>query len=107
MVGQGQAQLLTDGPVPVDVSLVDGRLQTVQLWVDLQLATQVEGPLERAEGLVGIDGDPGAAVYTFAGGSLASARQDLTRSFVYLGIAAVLFVAVSLLPALVRRGSRA
>ncbi len=41
---------------------------------------------------------PGAAVYTFAGGSLASAQQDLTRTFVYLGIAAVLFVAVSLIP---------
>lgn len=46
---------------------------------------------------------PGAAVYTFAGGSLASARQDLTRSFVYLGVAAVLLVAVSLVPGLIRR----
>lgn len=46
---------------------------------------------------------PGAAVYTFAGGSLASAQQDLTRTFVYLGVAAVLFVAVSLIPGWVRR----
>ncbi len=49
---------------------------------------------------------PGAAVYTFAGGSLASARQDLTRTFVYLGIAAVFFVAVSLIPGWVRRRNR-
>lgn len=46
---------------------------------------------------------PGAAVYTFAGGSLASAQQDLTRTFVYLGIAAVFFVAVSLVPGWIRR----
>ncbi len=36
---------------------------------------------------------PGAAVYTFAGGSLATARENITQTFVYLGIAAaVLFV---------------
>jgi uncharacterized membrane protein YdjX (TVP38/TMEM64 family) len=49
---------------------------------------------------------PGAAVYTFAGGSLASAGQDPTRTFIYLGIAAVLFVLVSLVPGLIRRRSR-
>ena len=49
---------------------------------------------------------PGAAVFTFAGGSLASARQDLTRTFVYLGIAAVFFVVVSLIPGLLRRRAR-
>jgi uncharacterized membrane protein YdjX (TVP38/TMEM64 family) len=48
---------------------------------------------------------PGAAVFTFAGGSLASARQDPTKTFVYLGVAAVLFVAVSLVPGLIRRRS--
>ena len=48
---------------------------------------------------------PGAVVYTFAGGSLASARQDLTQGFVYLGVAAVLLVAVSLVPGLIRRRS--
>ncbi|MEJ7842131.1 MAG: VTT domain-containing protein, partial [Rubrobacter sp.] len=48
----------------------------------------------------------GAAVYTFAGGSLASAQQDLTRTFVYLGIAAVFFVAVSLVPGWIQRRNR-
>jgi uncharacterized membrane protein YdjX (TVP38/TMEM64 family) len=48
---------------------------------------------------------PGAAVYTFAGGSLASAGQDPTRTFVYLGIAAVLIVAVSLIPGWIQRGN--
>jgi uncharacterized membrane protein YdjX (TVP38/TMEM64 family) len=46
---------------------------------------------------------PGAAVYTFAGGSLASAQQDLTRTFVYLGIAAVFFVILSLIPGRLRK----
>lgn len=46
---------------------------------------------------------PGAAVYTFAGGSLANAKQDPTRTFVYLGVAAVLLVAVSFVPAWIRR----
>ncbi len=41
---------------------------------------------------------PGAAVYAFAGGSLASAQKDLTSTFIYLGVAAVLFVGVSLIP---------
>jgi uncharacterized membrane protein YdjX (TVP38/TMEM64 family) len=45
---------------------------------------------------------PGAAVYTFAGGSLASAGQDPTRTFAYLGVAAVFFVAVSLIPGWMR-----
>ena len=49
---------------------------------------------------------PGAAVFTFAGGSLASAQQDLTRTFVYLGIAAVFFVAVSLVPGFIQRRNR-
>ncbi len=40
---------------------------------------------------------PGVSVYTFAGGSLASAREDLTRTFAYLGVAAVFFVLVSLI----------
>ena len=46
---------------------------------------------------------PGAAVYTFAGGSLASAQQNLTRTFIYLGVAAVFFVGVSLIPGWIRR----
>ncbi len=49
---------------------------------------------------------PGAAVYTFAGGSLASAQQDLTRTFIYLGVAAVFFVALSLVPTWLRRRDR-
>ena len=46
---------------------------------------------------------PGAAVYTFAGGSLAAARENLTTTFLYLGIAAVLFVLVSFVPTLIRK----
>ena len=49
---------------------------------------------------------PGAAVFTFAGGSLASARQDPTRTFVYLGIAAVLFVVISLIPGWIQKRNR-
>ena len=45
---------------------------------------------------------PGAAVYTFAGGSLASDRQDLTKTFVYLGVTAVFFIALSLIPGWIR-----
>jgi uncharacterized membrane protein YdjX (TVP38/TMEM64 family) len=41
---------------------------------------------------------PGAAVYAFAGGSLANAREDITTTFVYLGVAAVLFVIISFIP---------
>jgi uncharacterized membrane protein YdjX (TVP38/TMEM64 family) len=49
---------------------------------------------------------PGAAAYTFAGGSLASAGQDPTRTFVYLGVAAVFFVAVSLVPGWIRNRNK-
>ena len=49
---------------------------------------------------------PGVAVYTFAGGSLATARENLTQTFLYLGIAAVLFVLISLIPGWVRKRSR-
>ena len=49
---------------------------------------------------------PGAAAFTFAGGSLASARQDPTRTFVYLGVAAVLFVAISLIPGWIQKRNR-
>lgn len=53
--------------------------------------------------LTGICIVPGVIVYTFAGGSLASAREDLTRTFAYLGVAAVFFVLVSLIPGWLRR----
>lgn len=48
---------------------------------------------------------PGVAVYAFAGGSLGtlSAGGDLTRVLIYLGAAAVIFVALSLLPGAIRR----
>lgn len=49
---------------------------------------------------------PGAAVFTFAGGSLASAEQDLTRTFIYLGVAAVVFVVLSLIPGWIRNRSQ-
>lgn len=41
---------------------------------------------------------PGIAAYTFAGGSLETAQDDLGKAFVYLGISAVFFVLVSLIP---------
>ncbi len=46
---------------------------------------------------------PGVLVYTFAGGSLASANEDLTKTFAYLGVAAVFFVLISLIPGWLRR----
>ncbi len=41
---------------------------------------------------------PGVIVYAFAGGSLATAQDNLTTAFIYLGIAAVFFVIISLIP---------
>ncbi len=49
---------------------------------------------------------PGTIVYTFAGGPLAAAREDLTKSFAYLGVAAVFFVMVSMPPGFLRQRSR-
>ncbi len=49
---------------------------------------------------------PGVAVYTIAGGSLVAARDDRTKSFVYLGVSAVLFVLISLIPGGLRKSSR-
>ena len=46
---------------------------------------------------------PGVAVYTFAGGSLAAAQENLFWTFLYLGIAAVFFVLVSLVPNWIRK----
>ena len=48
---------------------------------------------------------PAVVVYTFAGGSLTTASENLTRTFIYLGIAAVVFVLLSLIPGLIRRRS--
>lgn len=47
---------------------------------------------------------PGVAAYTFAGGSVTSG--DLTRTFVYLGVAAVFFVLLSLIPGWIRKRAR-
>ena len=44
---------------------------------------------------------PGVIAYTFAGGSVTSG--NLTRTFIYLGIAAVFFVLLSLIPGWIRR----
>lgn len=49
---------------------------------------------------------PGVVVYAFAGGSLTTAAEDFTRTFVFLGIAAVFFVALSLIPVLFRRRNK-
>ena len=46
---------------------------------------------------------PGVIVYAFAGGSLAAAEQNLTRTFLYLGVAAVFFVIISLVPGWLRK----
>ena len=50
---------------------------------------------------------PGVIAYTFAGGSLAAASEDLTKTFIYLGIAAVFFVLVSLVPTWIRKKRKA
>ena len=42
-------------------------------------------------------------VYSFAGDSLAAAQEDLTKTFVYLGVAAVFFVLISLIPTRIRK----
>ena len=41
---------------------------------------------------------PGVVVYAFAGGSLATAQDNLTTTFIYFGIAAVFSVVISLIP---------
>ncbi len=46
---------------------------------------------------------PGTAAFAFAGGSLTTAGEGLGRTFIYLGIAAVLFVLLSLIPGYLRR----
>ncbi len=50
---------------------------------------------------------PGTAAFAFAGGSLTTAGEDLGRTFIYLGIAAVLFVLLSLIPGYLRRRGEA
>jgi uncharacterized membrane protein YdjX (TVP38/TMEM64 family) len=50
---------------------------------------------------------PGTAAYTFAAGALVDGRGDLGRTLVYLGVAGVLLVGLSLLPRLLVPRSRA
>lgn len=47
---------------------------------------------------------PGVIAYTFAGGSVTSG--DLTRTFIFLGVASVFFVLLSLVPGWLRRRAR-
>lgn len=49
---------------------------------------------------------PGVIVYTFAGGSLAAAQENLYTTFFYLGIAAVFLVLISLIPNWLKRRNR-
>lgn len=46
---------------------------------------------------------PGVVVFTFAGGSLANAQQNLGRTLLYLGVAAVFFVVISLVPGWIKK----
>jgi uncharacterized membrane protein YdjX (TVP38/TMEM64 family) len=50
---------------------------------------------------------PGAIMLAFAGSSLATAQENLTKTFLYLGVAAVLFVLISLIPSWAKRRSEA
>src|SRR5262245_41477339 len=46
---------------------------------------------------------PGTAAYTFAGGALTEGTGDVRRALVYLAIAGVLIVAVSVIPRMLKR----
>ena len=50
---------------------------------------------------------PGTAAFAFAGGSLTTAGEDVGRTFIYLGVAAVFFVVLSLVPGYLRRRGEA
>jgi len=50
---------------------------------------------------------PGTAAYTFAGGALSEGASDVRRTLVYLAIAGVLIVMVSLIPRMLKRRSQA
>jgi hypothetical protein len=49
---------------------------------------------------------PGTAAFTFAGGALSDGRGDVKRTLVYLAIAGVLLVLISLIPRWLQRRSR-
>lgn len=49
---------------------------------------------------------PGAIAFTFMGGAIVSGEGNLGRTFMYLGIGAVVFVLLSLIPGWIKRRSR-
>lgn len=46
---------------------------------------------------------PGTVAYVFAGGSIIGGQGDLKKTFVYLGIAAIFFVIMSLIPGWIKK----
>jgi uncharacterized membrane protein YdjX (TVP38/TMEM64 family) len=49
---------------------------------------------------------PGAIAFTFMGGSIVSGQGNLGRTFLYLGIGAVVFVIISLIPGWIKKRSK-
>jgi membrane protein implicated in regulation of membrane protease activity len=49
---------------------------------------------------------PGTVVYVFAGGALVSGKGDIKKTIMYLAIAGVFFVLVSLIPSLIKKRYR-
>ena len=49
---------------------------------------------------------PGAIAFTFMGGAIVSGEGDLRRTFMYLGIGAVVFVIISLIPGWIKKRSK-
>jgi uncharacterized membrane protein YdjX (TVP38/TMEM64 family) len=49
---------------------------------------------------------PGAIAFTFMGGAIVSGEGNLGRTFIYLGIGAVVLVLISLIPGWIKRRSK-
>ncbi|MCE5281051.1 MAG: TVP38/TMEM64 family protein [Deltaproteobacteria bacterium] len=49
---------------------------------------------------------PGAIAFTFMGGSIVSGQGNLGKTFMYLGIGAVVFVIISLIPGWIKKRSK-
>ncbi len=49
---------------------------------------------------------PGAITFTFMGGAIVSGEGDLGKTFLYLGIGAVVFVIISLIPGWIKKRSK-
>lgn len=49
---------------------------------------------------------PGAVAFTFMGGAIVSGEGNIGRTFVYLGIGAVVFVLISLIPGWIKKRSK-